>query len=578
MSSGKNVEGKIRIDEDFAQLLAEHITDEKSEKQVVQGTIVKVENGYVMVDAGLKSEGRIAISQFALDGKLPGVHLGDTVDVYIERLEGHGGEVVLSYEKAVKDREWQIFAETYTEGMEVEGIVIGRVKGGFATRLTNHNGVIAFLPGSQVDLRPIKDITFLTNASQNFKILKIDRTQGNIVISRRAIIEEQRRGARDELLSQINEGTILEGVVKNITDYGAFIDLKHTDGLLHITDMSWSKILHPSEVLSVGQVLKVMVIKYNPESQRISLGLKQLTKNPWEDLQEKYAIGTKVMGTVSLIADYGAFVLLEPNVEGLVYLTEINWLARNVHPRKLLEVGDKVEAVVLDVDIAKHRISLSMKRCHSNPWEDFAEKYPIGTKIRVSVRSVADFGLFAVLEEDKDKEFAITLLVPVSELSWTENPDAILAKYSRGDVLDCVINTIDLGRSRISASVRQLVPDPMGPVVAELMEKSIVPAVVKNVYTETIEVELAKGLHAFIPKTELSNEIDAQVPANFPIGSVVDVKILSFDNTKRLFQVSIRACRETGEVDGGEVKKSKKGGELKDLDVSTEVCDEGNQA
>ena len=404
----------LNITEDFATLFAEYVKNEKQEGQIARGKVVAVERDAVIVDVGLKSEGRIPLSEFALAGGSTNISVGDEVEVFVERFEGRGGNTILSREKAIRNDAWKKFEELHKQDATVEGMIIGRVKGGFAVEL---GGIVAFLPGSQVDIRPIKDASVLLNISQPLKILKMDAEHGNVVVSRRAILEESRKEAKEELLSNIKEGMILEGVIKNITDYGAFVDLKSTDGLLHITDISWNKISHPSEVLTIGQLVKTVVIKYNPETQRISLGLKQLEKNPWEDLKDKYQAGMKFEGKITSITDYGAFVALEPGVEGLVYHTEINWTAKNTHPSKRVKVGEEVEVMVLDIDIQKHRISLSMKQCQPNPWDDFAEEFPIGTKMVCIVKSMSDYCLFVVREDDIQDEGAMVIIIPISELS-----------------------------------------------------------------------------------------------------------------------------------------------------------------
>ncbi|CAL7961376.1 small subunit ribosomal protein S1 [Alphaproteobacteria bacterium] len=460
MSFFKNTQGdqehSIDIVEDFSALLAKHTHPTKQEGKIVKGMVVGIDRDAVIVDVGLKSEGRISLSEFSIDGHNREVKVGDEIDVYVERFEGRSGMTVLSREKALRDEAWRGFEELYAKDLSVKGSIMGKVKGGFAVEL---GGIVAFLPGSQVDIRPIKDVSVLMNISQPFKILKMDKEHGNVVVSRRAILEDSRKEAKEELLASIKEGMVLEGVVKNITDYGAFIDLSSTDALLHITDISWSKISHPSQILKLNQKIKVQVIKYNPDTQRISVGRKQLEKNPWEDIREKYCVGSKHRGFVIAITDYGAFVSLEPNVDGLVYHTEIHWTAKNVHPSKLLKVGDEVEVLVLDIDIDKHRISLSVKRCQPNSWEIFAEETPVETKVEVVVSGVADFGLFVIRTRDKDTEFPINLLIPSGEISWDKSPEETVVAYHKGDIIECVVTNIDLTRERIAASIKQVNKD-----------------------------------------------------------------------------------------------------------------------
>ncbi len=553
----------IDVNEDFSQLFEEYVKNEKREGEVVQGVVVGIDKDMAIIDVGLKSEGRVPLSEFLTEGQTNEIKIGDTVDVYIERFEGRGGSTVLSREKALRDEAWRRFEELHNKDVNVDGVIMGRVKGGFAVEL---GGIIAFLPGSQVDIRPIKDISAIIGVSQPFKILKMDRTQGNVVVSRRAILEESRKEARDELLSNIKEGVVLEGVVKNITDYGAFIDLKSTDGLLHITDISWSKISHPSEVLTLGQTIKVMVIKYNPDSQRISLGLKQLASNPWEELKEKYRPGTKTRGVINTITDYGAFVILESNIEGLVYHTEIDWLAKNIHPRKLLKTGEEVEVLVLDIDIAKHRISLSIKQCKPNPWDQFVSENPVGTRISTIIRNISDFGMFASLEKDSESEFPITMLIPSGEISWKESPDIAIKQYKKGDIVECMVINVDLERERITASIKQLSRDSINDLADKLLSAESIMAKVLSVRNDGIEVELAEGTTAIINKNELSKHKDQQRVSNFVEGEKVEVKVLSFDKNKRIFNASIKALQNEQESKAmAQYSSNNKGSSLGDL-------------
>lgn len=540
-------EQSIVITEDFDQLFKEYSENDKKEGQIVIGTVISMDKDYAIIDIGIKSEGTIPISEFSVDGSVPHVNVGDNVEVYIEKLEGRNGLTVLSREKALRNEIWKSLKELHAQDVNVDGEIIGRVKGGFAVKLGD-GGIVAFLPGSQVDVRPIKDMSILMDISQPFKILKMDDAQGNVVVSRRAILEESRKEARDELLSNINEGSILKGVVKNITDYGAFVDLKSTDGLLHITDISWSKISHPSEVLSVGQHIDVMVIKYNPDSQRISLGLKQLTKNPWELLKDKYKVGTKVSGRISSVVDYGAFITLEPNIEGLVYHTEIDWLSKNIHPNRLVSAGQDVEVMVLDIDITKHRISLSIKQCKQNPWIEFIEKYPVGTKIKGSVRNITDFGIFIVKEESANDEIAIIMLIPAVELSWDKNPEEELKKYNKGDIIDCVIISTDTQRERIGVSIRQYNEDTASIIAKSMINKESVKVKVLNVTPESIEIEVANNINTNVPKIELSKNKEEQDTARFNVDDIIDIKIVGYDSGKGSIIASIKAMQYAQEA------------------------------
>lgn len=546
---------KHEFKEDFEKLFEASVQNEKKEGKIVEGTVVAINNGYATVDVGLKSEGNIPLSEFTFPGVNSEIKVGDKVDVYVERFEGRGGLTVLSREKALRNEAWKKFEALYAQDAVIEGKIIHRVKGGFAVEL---GGIIAFLPGSQVDVRPIKDSSILLGTTQSFKILKMDNAQGNVVISRRVILEESRKEARSELLSSIKEGDVLEGVVKNITDYGAFIDLQSTDGLLHITDISWSKISHPSEILSVGQKLKVMVIKYNPESERISLGLKQFTKNPWEELKEKYKPGVVVKGKVMDITDYGAFVQLQPNIEGLVYYTEMHWLAKNVHPRKVVNKGDEVEVKVLDIDVNKHRVSLSMKQCTENAWEKFIAEHPVGSKIDVVVRNVTDFGVFVSPVEYENSDLAIIMLIPLVELGWEKNNEAELKKYNKGDKFEVVIASADVALERISASVKRLTEDKFATQVKELAQQQSVKATVLDIRNENIKVEIAPNVHAVIWKEELSENKDEQDTSRFKEGDSLDVKVLGFDETQRMPIVSIRALQEGDNYQHSLIEKGKK--------------------
>lgn len=544
--------------ENFAELFEDYVQNEKTEGTVVKGKIVSIKNGDVYVDVGLKSEGRISIREFLEPGQqlTEFTHkVGENVDVYIDRLEDRRGATVLSRTMAIREEAWDKYRESHEKNENVDGVIIGRVKGGFAVDL---NGLIAFLPGSQVDIRPIKDISALINIKQPFKILKMDEAQGNVVVSRRAILEESRAEARDALLANVSEGSTLEGVVKNITDYGAFIDLGSIDGLLHITDISWGKINHPSEVLTLGQTINVMVIKYNEETKRVSLGLKQLEKNPWEGLEDKYKVGERFSGTITTVADYGAFVELEDGVEGLVYHTEISWGSKNAHPRKLVKTGDKVDVVVVDLDISKHKIGLSIKQCLDNPWEKFSTDCPIDTKVKAKVKNVADFGVF--VEISGYEEAGIEGLIPAVELSWSEKPEVELKKYKKDDELEAIVLGTDVERERITLGVRQLGGDKFADATKAMNKGDVVTCTVTEVNKDGIEVELSEGVKSFIKRMDLSKHKSEQRPERFGVGDKVDAKVTIFDSKDRKFAVSIKALEieeekktiaEYGSVDSG---------------------------
>lgn len=531
----ENLNNNTHNTEDFAEMFEQFIQDERKEGTVAKGRIILISDKEVVVDVGLKSEGRISTKEFGTD--LNNLKVGDQIDVYIERMEDRYGNTVLSRDKALREEAWFKFEELYKKKVHVEGKIIGRVKGGMAVDL---DGIIAFLPGSQLDIRPVKDLTPLIGIIQPFEILKMDRRQGNIVVSRRAILEATRAEARDSLLLNLKEGDVLTGTVKNITDYGAFIDLGSLDGLVHITDLSWKKITHPSEILSVGQQVKVMIIKYNEETKRVSLGLKQLEKNPWEGLVEKYQVGMRTQAVITSVRDFGAVAELEPNVEGLVYHTEISWNARNIHPRKLVKPGDKIEVVILEMDITKHKISLSMKQCFDNPWKKFAERHPIGSEVEGIVQNIADFGMFVQLNSDKPEE-VIEALVPVVEISWNESPEEEIKKYKKGDAVKTAVMAIDPERERITLSLRQLSKDVFVQALQKLNKGDVVTCAVTDVRKDGIEVEVIEGIKVFIKKGDLSKHKSEQRPERFGVGDKVDALIITLEPGERKVTVSIKA-------------------------------------
>lgn len=525
------------FDEDFEQMFEEYVEFEKAEGTIITGRIVAIDHDSVDIDIDLKSEGRVSKKEFQSDPEGT-LEIGNEVEVFLERYEARGGRILISRERAKRERAWDNLQSLHNKDETVDGKIIGRVKGGFAVDL---GGIIAFLPGSQVDVRPIKDITPLLDISQPFKILKMDEEQGNIVVSRKAIMEESRAGERDKVLSEISEGVILDAVVKNITDYGAFMDCGVFDGLLHITDISWEKISHPSEILAIGQNLKVVVTKFNPETKRVSLGLKQLEKNPWEGLIDKYKVGDKFKGRVTSVADYGAFIELEPGIEGLVYQTEIAYNTRNLNPRKLLKSGDEVKVMILDVDLTKQRIGLSIKRCLENPWRKFADTYPVNSKVDCVVKNIADFGVFA--EIALGDEGRVEGMIPATELTWSQNYDRELKSYKPGDKLEAIVTVIDLDRERITLSVKRLGEDYIAKAVKDLVSKESVMCTVTAVKKEGIEVivEGNKNLIAFIKKAELSKHRSEQRPTRFAVDEKIEAKLISFDGESRRFAISIKA-------------------------------------
>ena len=540
--------------DNFAQLFEESIQSEIKEGSVTDGTVVAIENGYAVVEvSNAKSESNISLKDFGDESE---VKIGDVIKVYVESYEDRYGSTVLSRSKALREEYWDKFQDLHEKDVNVEGKIIGRVKGGFAVDL---GGIIAFLPGSQVDIRPIKDISALVEITQPFKILKMDKDQGNIVVSRRAILEESRQEARDELLSNIAEGVELEGYVKNITDYGAFVDLGPIDGLLHITDISWDKISHPSEVLELNQTIKVKVIKYNQDTQRVSLGLKQLKENPWTGLADKYKEGMKSKGVITTVTDYGAFVEIEPNIEGLVYHTEISWNAKNIHPKKLVKIGDEVEVTVLEVDIDKHRIGLSMKQCFENPWEKFIQDNPIGTEVEGTIKNIADFGMFVTVNE-ANPLLAIDALIPIVELSWDANPEKELKNYKPGDVIKGVVTTTDLERERVTVSIKQLSGNEKMEAAGKYPVGSTVSCAVVEVKKEGLEVEVDAEIKGFIKRMDLSKHRDEQKVERFSAGDRLSAKVIGVDKSTFNLGLSIKsleiekekqAIAEYGSTDSG---------------------------
>ena len=519
--------------ESFAALLEETLGASSGlEGSVLKGTVVGIENEFVLVDVGLKSEGRVALKEFAAPGQKHEIKVGDIVEVYLERMEDKHGEAVLSREKARREESWTQLERQFKDNQRVTGVIFGRVKGGFTVDL---NGAVAFLPGSQVDIRPVRDVGPLMGTPQPFQILKMDRARGNIVVSRRAVLEESRAEARNELVANLKEGQVLQGVVKNITDYGAFVDLGGVDGLLHVTDIAWRRINHPSEALSIGQTVKVQVIRFNPETQRISLGMKQLEADPWEGVDQKYPVGTKFIGRVTNITDYGAFVELEPGIEGLVHVSEMSWTKKNVHPGKIVSTSQEVEVMVLDVDPVKRRISLGLKQCLDNPWTSFVEKYPVGTELQGDVKNITEFGLFVGLPGEIDG------MVHLSDLSWDKPGEEAVQAFKKGDSVKVKVLDVDVEKERISLGIKQLQKDTFAEAANTLKKGSVVTCTVTAVVDGGIEVSVQDGLTGFIKKADLSRERSEQRPDRFAVGEKVDAKIVQVDPKSRRLTLSIKA-------------------------------------
>ena len=522
--------------DDFASMLEESFTAGHSgEGQVVRGTITAIEKDMAIIDVGLKVEGRVPLKEFGAKGKDSSLKVGDTVEVYVERIENALGEAMLSREKARREESWVRLEEKFTKGERVEGVIFNQVKGGFTVDL---DGAVAFLPRSQVDIRPIRDVSPLMHNPQPFEILKMDRRRGNIVVSRRTVLEESRAEQRSEIVQNLEEGQVVEGVVKNITDYGAFVDLGGIDGLLHVTDMAWRRVNHPTEILNIGQTVKVQIIRINQETHRISLGMKQLESDPWSDIGTKFPIGKKIKGTVTNITDYGAFVELEPGIEGLIHVSEMSWTKKNVHPGKILSTTQEVDVVVLEVDPAKRRISLGLKQTLENPWEAFARSHPVGSQVEGEVKNKTEFGLFIGLEGDVDG------MVHLSDLDWTRPGEQVIEEYNRGDMVKAQVLDVDIEKERISLGIKQLARDTVGEAASsgELRKNAVVTCEVIAVKDGGLEVRLVdSGLETFIKRADLSRDRDEQRPERFTVGQKVDARVIAFDKKTRKLQVSIKA-------------------------------------
>ncbi|MBR2136379.1 MAG: 30S ribosomal protein S1 [Alphaproteobacteria bacterium] len=524
-----NTEFKMpEMTENFADLLNEQFGENGILGSVVKGTIVKVSDDYVTVDVGLKSEGNIPVREFGNNAELK---VGDVVEVLVDRYEDKDGNIVLSREKARREEVWVDLEKSMNAGERVNGVIFGRVKGGFTVDL---NGAIAFLPGSQIDIRPIRDISPLMGISQPFQILKMDKVRGNIVVSRRVVLEETRAEARAELIEGIKEGAILDGVVKNITDYGAFIDLGGVDGLLHVTDISWKRIDHPAEVLTVGQNVKVQVIRFNEDTQRISLGMKQLESDPWKEVADKYKVGDVYKGKVTNITDYGAFVELEDGIEGLVHVSEMSWTRKNVHPGKIVSTSEEVEVKVLEVDGDKRRISLGIKQCTPNPWAAYIEEHAVGSVITGKIKNITEFGLFIGLTDEIDG------MIHLSDISWEKSGDEAVKDYTKGQEIEAKIIDVDVEKERISLGIKQLSEDSVSQALASLKKGDVVKAIVKSHDDKGVNVDV-NGLTAYIKKADLSKEKASQNPENFNEGDVVEAKITSVDKKNAKIGISIKA-------------------------------------
>ena len=523
--------------EEFEALLNESFDiDTPDEGSVVKGKVIAIESGQAIIDVGYKMEGRIDLKEFANPGQAPEIEVGDTVEVFLDRVENQRGEAVISREKARREEAWDRLEKAHASEERVDGAIFGRVKGGFTVDL---GGAVAFLPGSQVDVRPVRDAGPLMGMAQPFIVLKMDRRRGNIVVSRRAILEESRAEQRAEIVGKLAEGDAVDGVVKNITDYGAFVDLGGVDGLLHVTDMAWSRVNHPSEVLTIGETIKVQVIKINKDTHRISLGMKQLQDDPWGDVAGRFPLESLHTGRVTNITDYGAFVELEPGVEGLVHVSEMSWTKKNVHPGKIVSTSQEVEVMVLEIETDKRRVSLGLKQTQGNPWEGFAKNFPEGAEVEGEVKNITEFGLFIGLEGEIDG------MVHLSDLAWDQSGEEALANYKKGDIVKAVVIDVDAEKERISLSVKNLGQDPFAEAVSGVKRGAVVTVEVTSIEEGGIEVEY-DGMKAFIRRSDLSRDRSEQRPERFSVGNKLDARVTSIDAKTRKLGLSIKA-REIAE-------------------------------
>ncbi|MCK0099324.1 30S ribosomal protein S1 [Qipengyuania sp. S6317L1] len=534
--------------DDFEALLNEQLGgagDEGFEGRVVMGTITAIEAGHAVIDVGLKSEGRVNLKEFSRGEDEHGLSVGDEVEVYVDRVENADGEAMLSRDRARREAAWDKLENEFGEGKRVEGRIFGRVKGGFTVDL---DGAVAFLPGSQVDIRPVRDVTPLMEVPQPFQILKMDRRRGNIVVSRRAVLEETRAEQRSELISDLAEGQVIDGVVKNITDYGAFVDLGGIDGLLHVTDMSYKRVNHPSEVIAIGDTVTVQIVRINADTQRISLGMKQLESDPWDGVAAKYPVGMKLTGQVTNITEYGAFVELEAGIEGLVHVSEMSWTKKNVHPGKIVSTSQEVDVVILEVDSEKRRISLGLKQAQGNPWEEFAEKFPVGAEVTGEVKNATEFGLFIGLDGDVDG------MVHMSDIAWGISGEDALALHRKGEEVKAVVLDVDVEKERISLGMKQLekgAPTEAGAAAAGSLRKGeTVTVTVLEVRDGGLEVQVGDdGATGFIKRSDLGRDRDEQRPDRFQVGSKVDAMVTGFDRSKKPnFSIKARQIAEEKEA------------------------------
>ena len=525
--------------DDFAALLDESYGENEAfEGSVIKGRVVAIEKDVAVIDIGLKTEGRVALKEFQGPGREGDIVVGDEVEVYLERIENALGEAVISRDKARREESWVKLEKAFEAQEKVEGVIFNQVKGGFTVDL---DGAVAFLPRSQVDIRPVRDVTPLMNIPQPFQILKMDRRRGNIVVSRRTVLEESRAEQRHEIVANLEEGMVIDGTVKNITDYGAFVDLGGIDGLLHVTDIAWRRVNHPTEVLNIGQTVKVKIIKINHDTHRISLGMKQLLDDPWQNIEAKYPIEARFVGRVTNITDYGAFVELEPGIEGLIHVSEMSWTKKNVHPGKIVATSQEVDVQVLEVDSVKRRISLGLKQTLSNPWELFAEKFPVGATVEGEVKNKTEFGLFVGLDGDVDG------MVHLSDLDWSKPGEIAIEDYKKGDIVKAQVLDVDTEKERISLGIKQLGADAAAPTPSddakdEFRKNAVVTCEIIDVKDGGIDVKIANSdMVAFIKRNDLARDRNDQRPDRFAVGEKVDARVTQYDKRARKISVSIKA-------------------------------------
>ncbi len=519
--------------DDFTAMLSESLSQgDVFEGQVIKGRVVGIEKDLAVIDVGLKMEGRVALKEFAIGNGPSTIKVGDTVEVFLERIENALGEAVLSRDKAKREESWIRLEKLYEKGEKVNGVIFNKVKGGFTVDL---DGAVAFLPGSQVDIRPVRDITPLMHQSQPFQILKMDRRRGNIVVSRRSVLEETRAEQRADIVARLAEGQVIDGLVKNITDYGAFIDLGGIDGLLHVTDMAWRRVNHPSEILNVSDTVKVQIIRINPDTQRISLGMKQLQSDPWSTIEQKYPVGAKISGTVTNIADYGAFVELEPGVEGLIHVSEMSWTKKNTHPGKIVSTTQAVEVQVLEVDSVKRRISLGLKQTQDNPWDAFLAQHPRGEIVEGPIRNITEFGLFIGLDNGIDG------MVHLSDLDWNRAGEEAIKDYKKGDTVKAKVLDVDASKERISLGVKQVGGDPVDEL-AKYKKGDTVTCEVTAIEENGLHVKIIDSdLVSYVKRADLSKDRAEQRVERFSVGNKIDAAVLSVDKATRRIQISMKA-------------------------------------